>query len=309
MPLAPEYQALLAQLAEQPAPKVTELSAAEGREMYRMMRPVNETIEVGGVEDRAIPGPDGDIPIRVYTPTGDGPFGILVSFHGGGWVIGDLDTADSVCRGLASRANCIVVSVDYRLAPEHPYPAAAEDAYAATRWVADNATALGGSGKLGVGGESAGGNLAAVVCQKARDENGPAIDFQLLAYPVTDHDMTRQSYAVNGEGYILERDSMTWFWDLYCPDPARRAEPTASPLRADSLTGLPPALVVTAEFDPLRDEGMAYAEALRAAGVPTESICFDGLVHDFFATAELLECSRQAFDRVTAIVKTALAGG
>lgn len=274
--------------------------------MYRVMRPVNEAIEVGRVEDRTIPGPDGNVPIRIYTPQGSGPFGILVNFHGGGWVIGDLDTADSVCRSLANRASCIVVSVGYRLAPEHPYPAAAEDAYAATCWAADNAAALGGSGKLGVGGESAGGNLAAVVCQRARDENGPAIDFQLLAYPVTDHDMTRQSYADNGEGYLLERESMTWFWDLYCPDATRRAEPAASPMRAASLAGLPPALVVTAEFDPLRDEGMAYAAALSAAGVPTESICFDGLVHDFFATAELLDCSRQAFDRVAAAVKTAL---
>jgi len=306
MPLAPEYQAMLAQLAEQPGPKLSELSAAEGREMYRLMRPLNDQLEVGRVEDRRVPAPTGEIPVRIYTPAGDGPFGILVNFHGGGWVIGDLDTSDAVCRGFCRAANCIVVSVDYRLAPEHVYPAAVDDAYAATCWVAENAAQLGGSGKLAVTGESAGGNLAAVVARRARDENGPKIDYQLLAYPVVDHDLSRQSYADNGEGNLLETETMVYFWDQYCPDPERRREPAASPLLAASLADLPPALVITAEFDPLRDEGNAYAAALKAAGVEAEAICFDGLIHDFLATAELFGCSRRAFDQAAAALKSAL---
>jgi acetyl esterase len=174
--------------------------------------------------------------------------------------------------------------------------------------VADAAASLGGSGRLAVFGESAGGNLAAVVAQRARDENGPDIHYQVLAYPVVDHDFSRISYRDNGEGYLLDREGMAYFWDTYCPDPARRSEPAASPLHADSLAGLPPALVLTAEFDPLRDEGMAYAAALKAAGTEVEAICFDGLIHDFLATAELFQCSRQAFEKTAAAIRKALAG-
>jgi acetyl esterase len=304
MPLAPEYEAMFAALAAEPGPKISQLSPAEGREMYRMMRPVNPEVAIGSVEDRTIDTGVGGIPVRIYRPQGDGPMPILVNFHGGGWVIGDLDTADAVCRAMAEAAGCIVISVDYRLAPEHVYPAAVEDAYAATCWAAENAAELGGSGKLAVTGESAGGNLAAVVCQKARDENGPKIDYQLLAYPVVDHDLTRASYDENGEGYLLEKDTMVWFWDHYC-EPGRRNEPAASPLKAESLAGLPPAAVLTAEFDPLRDEGAAYAEALTAAGVDAKLICFDGLVHDFLATVELFGCSRAAFNQAVAELKRA----
>ncbi len=306
MPLAPEYEAMFAALAAEPGPKISELSPAEGREMYRMMRPVNPELAIGSVEDRVIETDAGAIPVRIYHPAAGGPLPILMNFHGGGWVIGDLDTADAVCRSLAEAADCIVISVDYRLAPEHVYPAAVEDAYAATCWAAANAAALGGSGRLAVTGESAGGNLAAVVCQKARDESGPVIDFQLLAYPVVDHDLSRQSYADNGEGYLLETGTMVWFWDHYC-EPERRSEPAASPLRAESLAGLPPAVVLTAEFDPLRDEGAAYAEALAAAGVRAKHICFDGLVHDFLATSGLFGCSKAAFEQAVAELKQALA--
>lgn len=305
MPLAPEYEAMFTALAAEPGPKISDLSPAEGRQMYGMMRPVNPEVAIGAVEDRTITTAAGELPLRIYRPAADGPHPLLISFHGGGWVIGDLDTADAVCRRMANAANCIVISVDYRLAPEHVYPAAVDDAYAATCWVAENRAELGGNGKLAVTGESAGANLAAVVCQKARDENGPSIDFQLLAYPVVDHDLSRGSYTENGEGYLLETETMAWFWEQYCP-PARRSEPAASPMLADSLTDLPPALVLTAEFDPLRDEGNAYAEALAAAGVPARSLCFDGLVHDFLATAELFECSGAAFDQVAAELKRAL---
>lgn len=306
MALAAEYAAMFEQLAATPGPAITEMSAVEGREMYRSMRPLNPDINVGHIEDRAISGPAAEIALRIYTPRGKGPFGIYVNFHGGGWVIGDLDTADASCRDLCNQANCIVVSVDYRLAPEHAYPAAVEDSYAATCWIAENAQSLGGNGKLAVGGESAGGNLAAVVTLKARDEGGPAIDFQLLAYPVVDADLSRQSYIDNGEDYLLTTQSMRWFWDHYCPDVASRTQPEASPIHAASHAGLPPALIVTAEFDPLRDEGEAYAHALSQAGVEARSIRFDGLVHDFFTTAQLFEVSRQAFTEVAEILREVL---
>lgn len=306
MPLAAEYQAMFAALAAEPGPKLSDLSPAEGREMYRLMRPLNPEVSVGSVEDRSIRTAAGDLPVRIYRPEAGGPAPILMNFHGGGWVIGDLDTSDEVCRALSEAAGCVVISADYRLAPEHVYPAAVDDAYAATCWAAENASELGGNGKLAVFGESAGANLAAVVCLKARDESGPKIDFQLLAYPVVDHDLGRASYAENGTGYLLETDTMAWFWDHYCP-PGQRNEAAASPLLASSLAGLPPALVLTAEFDPLRDEGNAYAAALSAAGVTARSICFEGLVHDFLATAGMFECSRSAFNQVAAELKQALA--
>mgnify|MGYP001816318944 CR=1 FL=1 len=293
-------------LAAEPRPKISDLSPVEGREMYRVTRAVNPELSIGSVEDRQIETDVGGIPIRIYRPAAEGPLPLLMNFHGGGWVIGDLDTADAVCRRVAEAAGCIVISVDYRLAPEHPYPAAVEDAYAATCWAAANAEALGGSGKLAVMGESAGGTLAAVVCQRARDEAGPQIDFQLLAYPVIDHDLSRASWEENGEGYLLEKSTMVWFWDQYCP-PERRSEPAASPLLAESLADLPPAVVLTAEFDPLRDEGKAYADALAAAGVSAKLINFDGLVHDFLATAELFRCSKSAIDQTVAELRQGLA--
>jgi acetyl esterase len=308
MPLAAEYEAMLAELAETPGPALHEMTPDESREVYRMMRPPNPELVVGNVEDRTIDGPAGPIAIRIYTPVGSGPFGILVNFHGGGWVIGDLDTADGVCRDFCVSANCIVVSVDYRMAPEHPYPAAVIDSYAATCWVADNAESLGGNGKIAVGGESAGGNLAAVVSLKARDEAGPAIDFQLLAYPVVDADLSLASYRENGEGYLLTTETMTWFWDQYCPDLGKRAESDASPAQAENHAGLPPALILTAEFDPLRDEGEAYAATLKAAGVDAQAIRFDGLIHDFLATAQLFPVSRDAFDKVASLLSERLGG-
>jgi len=306
MPLTEEYAALLDELAANPGPALSELSPAEGREMYRMMRPVIEALPIGAVRDERIPGPGGDIPLRIYTPSGAGPFGVLVNFHGGGWVIGDLDTADAVCRNLAETARCVVVSVDYRLAPEHPAPAAVDDSWAALNWVAANLRTLGGNGRIAVGGESAGGNLAAVMALKARDEGGPDVHFQLLAYPVVDADLSRQSYADNGEGYLLTTETMRWFWDQYCPEPAERGHPWLSPLQAERHADLPPALIVTAEFDPLRDEGELYGETLKKAGVDAEVLRFDGLIHDFLATAPMFSSSGAAFAEVAARLKRAL---
>ncbi len=296
MPLVPEYQAMFDALAEEPGPAITDLTPDEAREMYRLMRPVNPDLSVGGVVDRTVPGPHGDIPIRIYSPEGEGPFPVLVNFHGGGWVFGDLDTADGVCRDICKTANCVVVSVDYRMAPEHRFPVAVEDCYAATCWVADNPAVMNVNGRLAVGGESAGGNLAAVMCLKARDEAGPDIHFQLLLYPVVDADMTRQSYVDNAEGYLLETKTMHWFWDYYCPDETKRQDPLASPLRAANHANLPPALVVTAEFDPLRDEGELYAATLKAAGTEAQAVRYDGLIHDFFATAQMFQASRPGFE-------------
>ena len=308
MPLAPEYQAFFAQLAETPGPSFTQMTPAEGRAAYRLMRPLNPELAVSSVSEQSVPGSAGQIGLRVYRPEGPGPFPLYVNFHGGGWVIGDLDTADAACRDLCATAGCVVVSVDYRLAPENRYPAAVDDCYEATCWAAENSQNLEGNGKLAVGGESAGGNLAAAVCLRARDEAGPEIDFQLLLYPVTDADFTRQSYVDNAAGYLLETETMKWFWDHYLPDAKRRDEPYASPIRAADLSNLPPALVVTAEFDPLRDEGMAFAQALQNAGTPADAVCYDGLVHDFFATAQLFEASRAPFQQVCARLRQALAG-
>lgn len=303
MPLANEYQVMFEQLAAAgPAPSVRDLPVADGRELYRAARAVNPDLPIHKVSDATIPGPGGAIPIRIYQPQGDGPFGVLVYFHGGGWVIGDLDTADAVCREIATLAELIVVSVDYRLAPEHVYPAAVEDSYAALQWVYANLETLQGNGKIGVCGESAGGNLAAVIAQQSRDQGGPPIAFQCLLYPVTDAEMGRPSYSENGSGYLLETATMEWFWDTYCPDQEQRLQPDASPLRAKNLTQLPPALVVTAEFDPLRDEGNAYAHALQAAGNTATLMCCDGLVHDFFSTAAVFACSRTPFEEtITAL--------
>ncbi|HET6592572.1 MAG TPA: alpha/beta hydrolase fold domain-containing protein, partial [Xanthomonadales bacterium] len=244
--------------------------------------------EVGDVADGTCPGAAGPLGYRLYRPDSPGPHPLVVYFHGGGWVLGGYDTDDPLCRDLCVRSNALILSVDYRHAPEARFPAAADDAFAAIQWAAANAAALGGiPGQLAVGGWSAGGNLAAVVCQMARDAGGPALAGQLLITPVTDCDFSTASYRSNGEGYFLTRDLMRWFWDHYA-DPAERLSPRASPLRAASLAGLPPAFVVTCEFDPLRDEGVAYAEALQAAGVPTGQLQCRGQIHTSLSLVDVV---------------------
>jgi acetyl esterase len=256
------------------------------------------------VELRRIPGPSGEIPLRIYTPEGTGPFPGIVYFHGGGWVIGTLDTHDGVCRQLAKRSGAVVVSVDYRLAPEHKFPAAPEDCYAATLWVAENAAKIGADARrLAVGGDSAGGNLAAVVSLMARDRAQPKIAFQLLIYPVTDYSYDTASYRENADGYLLTKDSMVWFWNHYLRSAGDGAQPYASPLRARDLKGLPPAMVVTTEFDPLRDEGEAYAERLRQAGVPVKLKRYDGLIHGFFMMTGFFPHALQAVDEAAAEIR------
>ena len=305
MPLHPEYEAMLAAIEELGGPKLIEMSIPDAREMFRMMQPVVDT-PVGKVENTAIDGPGGQIPLRIYTPSEvDETPPVAVMFHGGGWVIGDLDTADSQSRELCAGAGCIVVSVDYRLAPEHRFPAAAEDSFAATRWASENGAALGGDpARLAVVGDSAGGNLAAVVALMARDAGGPAISAQVLAYPVTDGSrFDTASYRDCAEGYMLTAEAMHWFWDHYA-DPEARTDPRASPLLADDLSGLPPALVMTAEYDPLRDEGEAYAKALEAAGNAVECIRFDGFLHGFFAHGPTMPATRPAMQKACALIRS-----
>jgi acetyl esterase len=231
------------------------------------------------VEDRDADG----VPVRVYRPSADPNLPILVVFHGGGWVIGSVEQYDLIARRLAHASGAIVVSVDYRLAPEHPYPAPLDDCWTAVRWTAAHASEIGGdASRIAVGGDSAGGNLAAVCALLARDAGGPALALQVLVYPVTDCDFTTESYVANGEGYLLDLDQMQWFFDSYTKGHVDPADWHVSPLRADDLGGVAPALVLTAEYDPLRDEGKAYADRLRAAGVAVEYENYEGMIHSFF---------------------------
>jgi acetyl esterase/lipase len=235
--------------------------------------------EVGEIVDGVLPGPGGDLDYRVYRPASPGPHPVVVYYHGGGWVLGSQETDDPFCRDLCVRSDMVIVSVNYRHAPEARFPAAADDAFAALEWVAAHTAELGGiPGQLIVAGWSAGGNLAAVVSQQARDAGGPAIVGQLLLTPVTDCNLDTGSYVDNGDGYILTKPLMEWFWDYYA-DAADRTNPRCSPLRAADLADLPPAFIVTAEFDPLRDEGNAYAAALEKAGVPVTLLEARGHTH------------------------------
>ncbi|MCU1361512.1 MAG: monooxygenase, partial [Ilumatobacteraceae bacterium] len=242
----------------------------------------------GEVVDGVLPGAAGDLNYRLYRPATEGPHAIVAYFHGGGWVFGSHESDDPFCRDLCHRSDSIIVSVDYRHAPEARFPAAPDDGFAAVQWIAANAEQLGGvPGQLAVAGWSAGGNVAAVVCQMARDAGGPAIAGQLLLTPVTDSDLSRGSYSDNGDGYVLTAPLMSWFWDHYA-DPADRANPKASPLKAASLADLPPAFIVTCEFDPLRDEGNAYAAALAAAGVRVDHVVAHGHVHTSLTMVDVI---------------------
>lgn len=293
MPVNPQAQVVLDMMAATGFKLVGDPVAV--REMLALTpRPQGEP--VASVEDRAITANGAQIPLRIYRPEG-GPAvkPALVWFHGGGWVIGSLDGSDFGCRIMANASGCTVISVDYRLAPEYKFPTAVDDCLAVTKWVAENGPELGVDGaRIAVGGDSAGGNLAAVVSQLARDGGGPAIAFQALVYPVTNYDFSTASYRDNAEGYLLERDSMEWFWGHYLRSEADGASTKASPLRHTNLAGLPPAIVLTAEFDPLRDEGEAYAERMRAAGVPVEARRYDGQIHGFFANPAIDDGSEAA---------------
>ena len=285
----PDVGVMLELMGALDLPAMDTMSAADARAFSTAMsaeRPPGP--DVGEIHDGVLPGAGGDLAYRLYRPGTPGPHPIIVYFHGGGWVLGSHDSDDPFCRDLCVRSGAVVVSVDYRHAPEARFPAAVDDAFVAVQWIAANAEALGGfPGELVVGGWSAGANLAAVVCQLARDAGGPDISGQLLITPVTDSDMSRGSYTDNGDGYILTAALMRWFWDHYA-DPADRRDPRAAPLRASSLDGLPPAIVVTCEFDPLRDEGTAYAEAMAAADVRVRHIRARGHMHTSLTAVDIL---------------------
>jgi acetyl esterase len=309
MPLDPQAKLLIEQMEALGLPPTEERTVEQARELSRQRRLTRPELSepVARVEDRRIPGPHGEIPVRIYWPEGAGPFPVLVYFHGGGWVICDLDSHDGVCRSLTRRAGCLTASIDYRLAPEHKFPVPAEDCYAATRWVAANVGGLGGDpSRLAVGGDSAGGNLAAVVAQMARDRGGPPLAFQLLVYPVTNHDFETVSYRDNADGYMLTRAAMGWYWSHYLSDPTDGRQPYASPLQASDLGGLPPALVITAEFDPLRDEGEAYGSRLRDAGVAATVHRYDGMIHGFFSMAAMLTQAEAAVNEAASALRMAL---
>ncbi len=306
--LDPQAEALLQHMAQSNVPPFHTLTPTQAREVMGRMAALSAGPKVvANVENLTIPGPGGQIPVRIYTPQGDGPFPILVFSHGGGWVICDLDTHDNLCRSLSNRACCVVVSVGYRLAPEHKFPAALEDAYAATQWVANNANRINGDpARIAVGGDSAGGNLATVVAIMARDRNGPGLAYQLLIYPVTDvSSPNTDSHRNYAEGYFLNRGDGEWFCDSYLNCEADRLNPLVSPLLAQDLSRLPPALVITAEFDVLRDEGEAYAKRLKKAGVPVKCTRYKGMIHGFMSMDGLLDQARNGIAEASAALREA----
>jgi acetyl esterase len=313
MALDPQAKAVIELVIKSGRPAYHTLSPKEARQLFRETRPASTPTppEIGTVKNLSANGADGPIPLRVYRPLGvadDVQLPGLVYFHGGGWVIGDLDTHDAQCRQLTAEARITVIAVDYRLAPEHKFPAAVDDALVATRCVARHGPELGvDTRRLAVGGDSAGGNLAAVVALLARDSTeGPAIAFQVLVYPVTDVGSESQSYQDFADGYLLTRDSMRWFTNHYLRSPEDAGGWRASPLRAKSLAGLPPALIITAGHDPLRDEGAAYAARLTEAGVRVDYVCYGGMIHGFMPMGRLIDTGNRALSHVAATLREAL---
>jgi len=312
--LDPQVQAVLEMVIKSGRPPYHQLSPKEARQLFRETRPASTPTppEIGMVKDLAADGPDGAIPLRLYRPRAvDAGVALpaLVFFHGGGWVIGDLETHDVLCRQLTAEAGIAVVAVDYRLAPEVKFPAAVDDAWAATRWVVAHADRLGiDPRRIAVGGDSAGGNLAAVVALLARDAGTPQIALQALLYPVTDVGIEWPSYQAFADGYLLTSESMRWFIAHYLTSEKEAADWRASPLRAPSLRGLPPALIVTAGFDPLRDEGEAYAKRLREAGVCVDAVCYGGMIHGFAPMGRLIQTGNRAVSLVAGTLRHALRG-
>ena len=309
MPLDPQADALLAEMREAGVRPFEELTVPEAREAaWGYLALAGEPQEVARVVNRFIPGPTADIPIRVYTPEAAGPRGGIVFFHGSGWVIANIDICDAAVRSLANSTGCVVVAVNYQKAPEHPWPVPFDDCWAATRWVAANAEELGiDPAHMAVAGDSAGGNLAAAVCLKARDEGGPRIVFQILVYPALDRSWDSPSAIENAEGYGLQRETMRWFWNHYVPNDADAENPLVSPLRAADLSGLPPAFIATAEFDPLRDDGERYGERLAEAGVPVHVKRYDGMIHGFYWMLGALDASRRLHEDIAAAATPLLA--
>jgi acetyl esterase len=307
MPIDPQVEALLTGMKALGQPPLHTLSVADARTAAEVFTALaGDPIEVSAVRDITIPVDGADIGARVYMPEGAGPHPAVMFFHGGGWVICSLDTHDNLARAICRDAAAVVVAVDYRLAPEFRYPTAANDCFTATKWVADNAASLGvDTSRIAVCGDSAGGNLSAVVSQMAREAGGPAITFTALIYPAVDMTAKGGSLDDNATGYFLETAGMEWFMGHYVTH-EERAEAMASPLLHEDLSGLPPCFVATCEFDPLRDEGEAYATALKAAGCHVESKRYDGLIHGAATLTGVLDLGRQLVADVSSRLRTAL---
>ena len=310
MPIDPEVEPLLEAgslpYSEMPVEEARRLMAESAQALS-----IPDDCQLAEAVDVTAPLAGRSIPLRIYRPLGiAGASPALVYFHGGGWVLGSILTHDAYCHMLAAESGVTIVSVDYRLAPEHPYPAAADDAVDVTRWIQNGGLPQVNGQRLGVGGDSAGGNLAAVVCQQLRPANGDGVcslRCQLLIYPIVDCDNETPSYQENGEGYLLTKATMDWFWENYCEDPNQRLEPKASPARSRDLRGMPPTLVLTAEYDPLRDEAEQYARRLGDSGANVELKRYDGMVHGFVRRTRELKAARQAMGQVGMFLKQKLA--
>ena len=311
MPVDPHIAAMLTMMDEAGMPPMYEGTPEAGRGLYLALthgaRTPEQLVPVAATEDRTVPGDGGDLRARVYRPEGGGPFPTVLFFHGGGWVIGDLDTHDNMARNVCRGSGAVVVAVDYRLAPEHPFPAAADDAVAAARWIAGHLDEFGGDHRLGVAGDSAGGNLSAVVAQVLQADGTPLAG-QFLIYPAVDAEGDYPSRVENATGYFLEKGTMDWFYGHYAGAWDDAEDPRLSPLHGSDLSGLPPAVIVTAEFDPLRDEGEAYGAALRAARVSADVRRYDGMIHGFFDMGTISPAAQTAIEESCARFGAVLRG-
>ncbi len=309
--LDPEFAAVLRDGRVADLPPWHSMSVAEARRVEDEAFSAGDGPPVERVDDRRIDGPAGDVPVRIYWPeppsenAGD-PFPALIFCHGGGWVLGTLDSADDLCREFATRVGAVVISVDYRLAPEHPFPAAVEDAWTALEWTRDEADSLGTDpDRIGVAGTSAGGGLAAAVALRARDRE-LSLAIQVLCYPILDRNLETPSYREHADAQLLSRADMAWFWDRYLDETADAGDPLAAPLRADSLAGCPPAVIATAGHDVLRSEGVAYADRLQSAGVETRHCHYPSLAHGFLSLADEVSRAGTAMGELTSAVEKAL---
>lgn len=301
VPLDEEVQKLLGKFEAESIPCLSSLSVAEARKLNNELarKLAGPPVSVAVVQNFTVATPEAKIPVRMYRPRNESDLPALIFLHGGGWVVGDLDSYDWLCRSITVATGCVLFSVDYRLAPEHKFPTAVEDSYWVTRWIIENGPAQDiDSRRVAIGGDSAGGNLATAVCLKARDNGGnPPLVHQLLIYPITNHSFDTESYRKYADGYYLTARDMKWFWNNYLGEFSNGLHPYASPLLAKNLASLPPAHIITAEFDPLRDEGEAYAERLKEAGIPTMSSRYDTMVHGFLDFTNLKQ-TRAAIDEV-----------
>jgi acetyl esterase len=308
MPLDPQVQAMREERAKSDAPPLYTLTVAQARaeDLKSIQDAGGDPEPVADVLDGNVPGPGGPIPIRIYRPSAQRPLPVLVYFFGGGWTLGTIDTSDGVCRALTNAVGCVTITVGYRLAPEHKFPAAVEDCYAATQWIAEHASELGvDPDRIAVGGDSAGGNLAAAVTLLARDKGVPKLAHQLLVYPNTDYLSDTPSLRENTDPLLFNRSSSDWYWGHYLATPEDGVSPLASPLRAPDHTGLPAATVITAEYDPLRDQAEAYAQELEESGVPVNLHRYAGMVHGFFTMSGILDAARDAVGEAAARLREA----